>query len=288
MKKIFCIPLIVILSFLPVLGQMPGWMTIHDGDGNVYFVDQALKIRTDVNSGILYKAVKKESADYYLELARQQYAEHHKIEALTLLKSIRILSDKTGSIYKTAEKATFEIDKIRKLEGDRFHKLDVDSSIQMYTLDNKQCMSSSFGGFEFCTSGTINVLKKSALEKYNYSRDGVLVSVSSSADSKNAFCLISITSEKFHYTITSIKDYEEIIRNKNGTDAYERNLIKQTQHLKLSGIKYQGDMVFLGYEFFKIDDKYGLYMKLIYPENQNDNFGPEIENIMKDLSGIKF
>ncbi len=287
MKKIALTVFLIIFSAVCVFSQMPGWMTIHDSDGNVYFIDGALKIQASGDPEFKNKAIKKESALYYLEQAKLLYKQHHKADALTLLKSIKILSDKTNSMHKISDLATAEIAKIMKLEGERFHQLDIDSSIILYSMNDKQCLISTYGGFEFCAEGRINVYKKISLEKYNYSRDGVLAAVFPTNAGEIAYCLISITSENFHYNLKMVKDYEEIVRNKIGGDAYEKTVIEEKKYFKFVKLKYEGASNYLGYEIFKIQENRGLYVKMIYLENQDGAYGEKNKKMALEISDSK-
>ena len=97
-----------------LLAQMPDWKYFRDREGNIYFIDQAGKIRITNVRKYLHKPVSARGIDYYLEYGAELINEHRPIEGLSVLKSICALKSDNNRIYQAQVKATQLIMKLKK------------------------------------------------------------------------------------------------------------------------------------------------------------------------------
>lgn len=262
------------IYFLPNLySQMPGWITHVDEDGNKYFVDRTLKIWTSEKPEFNYRAVSNKARSYYLNQGIALINNHYKVEGLTLLKSVRLLADFYPEALFDGKKASVQINKFIKNEGDRFKKLNNQASLLMVKNKSEIVIYNDLMSYVLKINANVDVLKRKIIYKHKYLRYGVMLGVnlneklihSENKEKTKYDFLVYINSEKFHYKIKTIEKYEEICRNKLPGNTFIKKIFKISSKTKeyLFEDKNSTDTGYQGYEGYQIDGTKGYFIRII-------------------------
>ncbi|MBP8081806.1 MAG: hypothetical protein KAZ87_01260 [Spirochaetes bacterium] len=264
--------LLFLLVPLPVMAQMPGWIKYNDMDGNSFLIDQNGKFYLEEKPDFDYKAVAIEGFPYYIKQAKDLIANHYKKEGATLLKSIIYLSDLDKSLYAQGSEASKELNRLIAREGDRWIKLDLETSLHFArTGEINHIFLQS--GIEFQIPFKAVILKKSVRAAHSYIRDSFRFGINLESEKTDFYSAVfSVVSETVPYNFESAETYRNFALKKTIPDNYTREEVSSSRNRIMNYFYRAGDNTFAGYEIFEVNANTGFYIQAYFsPRGGNKN-----------------
>lgn len=269
MKKIILIFFSVFIWTTVLTAMIPGWLIYQDKDGNSYFVDDGLKIQTTEEPGTKQKAVTSEGIHFYFEHAVKLYYNHHKVESLRMLKSIRFLGTVDDNMYNYSAKASKQIELIRKREGSRFNTLNIEAEPILVKSESFNYLVNYTSGYKFRTEMDIEILERKIRQKHNYILDGISVGLKFNSNSEKYDLLMYLNSEKFHYNILNIGKYRELTSLKVVSNWSNIETVRQSRYSELIFAE-TNDNRFNLYELYLLNKNRGYFVQTFFVKNNID------------------
>jgi hypothetical protein len=269
-------PRTILQIFLPLisfilLAQMPDWKYFKDREGNTYFIDRAGKIRiTDVVE-YRYKPVSAAGIDYYLNYGTNLIDEHHMVEGLSVLKSIRALPAGNNRIYQAQVKATELMRSLEKKNGPRFTAMNKAASLVIYRENGVTRIINDQMFYSLSIPAVVEVIRKRERSAPEYRYSGLLLGIR--LEGKNTSrpgtydMLLALDSEKF---IVSFKDIAEAVEQWKGNTGFNvlaREVLEKNDDRVLCRIRYSGPQSYAGLEGTYVNGVFSHYARLVTPES---------------------
>ena len=254
---------------------MPGWFTVKDRDGNVFFMDKNLKLYPSDESDVSFKAVSKGGIQFCLAQSDELLRIHDKPGALRLLKSVRYLSDLDGRIPESGASAAKKIAVLRSREKTRYQQLDHQAALTLVRTDDGTAhLINDWMNYSFVSGGEISLMKRRIKEQNHYALDSSLFGISFSAlkDIQKGYdAVLSVTAEEFQYVIADITHFEMLYRNKTPDDSYRREKISESLISVLYRWSGGGPELYEGYELLLLQGKCGYAVRVTCPGGKKEN-----------------
>ncbi|MBN2039269.1 MAG: hypothetical protein JW864_04470 [Spirochaetes bacterium] len=260
---------------------MPDWILFQDKDENRYYIDNNGKIWTSGKPDFDYKPVSANGLDYYLHQGIELIKMHHKTEGLTLLKSIIAMPADKGTVYDAQVKASEEINRLLRNEGNRFEELNKKASILLFkenkhiTLVNDEMKYT----IKFPEEISVDIASKRIRERIKYKYYGLLLGLKfmetkdssplnrNTENKKNKYysydILMAVDSEKFPNPVKTVKDIENHWRRRLGYDLLKRKIVNITKDKITYKFNDTDSDKYSGIEGFYKKGNTGYYLKLI-------------------------
>jgi len=267
-----------------LFAQMPGWATIHDRDGNTYFVDRNFKLHTTGDPGPEYKPVSLDGLEYYLDQSDSLLINHHTVESLRILKSIKILSSLDTRATGAGLRASKTINDLIRREKERYVRLDHDSALFLIRRDATYMVYNDWMNWSFTIDGMISVLSRKSLEQDGYARDGVSFGIRFDKKNDQGYdALLSVNCEEFKYKIKFVQKYIELTRNKSADDKFTRTVLEENDTRIIYSYSGGGPERYAGLELFEVRGFKGYHVQTFSPEA---SFAGLQKNLVKCTAGF--
>jgi hypothetical protein len=267
-SKAFSVLAILLLFSAQFLSaQMPGWRTVKDRDGNVFFLDQNLKIHIAADPATFYRIISRNSLEYSFSEAQELLRLHRKSEALYIYKSLRYLSSLDSSLSISGGKATAKINEMSHKEKDRFAAIDRECAVLLVKNGQGCSAHNDIEGYTLRINGTIALLKRRVTGTGSYILDASAFGIASSEmkDGDGFDALVTVNSELFPSEPGTAEHYEEIVRNRSGADGYIREKISRDDRSILYSYKGGSPAEYQGYEMLTVRGRRGFLIKVFAP-----------------------
>jgi len=289
-KKISSIIFIFLYCSGYLYAQLPGWVLTRDRDGNTYHIDKQGKIWTSGTPEYKHKAVSISGIDYYLNQGLDLIKNHYVTEGLNILNSILAMPADNDRIYKAQSKAAEAVRKLKKREGPRYTRHIENAPLLLYRTGNSLIMENSIAHYRLRTPFDIVILRTSLRKRHEYLYHGVLaglrfeVSDKGSKDMHDTFdALLSIDSEKFKSTISSVEELTGHWRIILGDDVYERKELFRNRYRVVNRMHNPAHPPFSGYEGYMAKGRQGYIMRIIFSEGVRDQHRKLLLGIIENL-----
>ena len=227
---------------------MPGWLTVRDRDGTVFFLDPAMKLHPANDPDKKYKTVAKENLGFLFAEADELMRIHRKADALRIYKSVRYLASLDSAISITGGKATEKIRAVASREKDRFPAYDLDSAILLVRQGAVTRARNESAGFTLTAGGAVTLIKRTLSGSNGYMLDAAMFGVSASSGGSGFDAVVTVSAESFRNSFDFIEKYEELVRNKTPGDNFTREKISSTPRTALYRYEGGAPAVYAGYE----------------------------------------
>ncbi|MDY6934613.1 MAG: hypothetical protein SVZ03_10390 [Spirochaetota bacterium] len=245
---------------------MPDWILIIDRDRNKFFFDKNGKVRTLGEPEFEYKSVSIEGLDYYLNHGIELIHRHHKVDGLTLLKSIMTLPVTNHMIYEAKSRASREINYMKKKEGVRFEILSNRASLLLCRNDEITTLTNDRMLYSIKLPKGFRIINKNVREKPKYLYYGVSLGINLEGrdiDNSGYDLLLAIDSERFSAPIRSVKRLEANWRRILGSDTFIRKIIEVGKDKIVYSYRDKAHPNYAGIEGFYYKNRYGYFLKII-------------------------
>lgn len=259
------IPLIIVCAML-ITSQMPDWKYFKDREGNVYFIDQAGKIRITNVKEYHYTPVSARGIDYYLEYGAELIREHRPVEGLSVLKSICALKDGNNRVYQAQVKATKLILRLKKNNGVRFTAMNEDAALMFFSTGNGIEIVNDQMRYSFTVTGPVEVLRKEYRGGQEYRYSGVLfgaVPASGGGESGTYDFLMAVDTEKFAVPYKNLSEAVEKWKGNIGYEGVTRDVLAQGKDRVLYAFHNNSTPRYDGVEGIFVNGAYSHYVRLI-------------------------
>ncbi len=263
------VPVLFALVFIVRVGalaQMPDWILVRDPDGNRYHVDPNGKIYTSGKPEFDYRPVSAAGIAFYFNQGVELVKGGYKVEGLTLLKSILAMPAAGGKTSDYRSKASAEINRFIKKEGDRYEALDQNASILLYRLEDAVVLVNDLMRYRIEFPGEATVLRRRRRENGKYRYDGLLAGVrfpgsAATSDSSAYDALIAIDGESFPSKINFMSALKSNWAKNLGADSFKRTPVRAGEREELS--RFDDGTAYGGYEAFFLRGRYGYCVRII-------------------------
>ncbi|MCP4135612.1 MAG: hypothetical protein GY754_31880 [bacterium] len=264
--------------------QMPDWTFFKDREGHTYYIDTAGKIRITGEPDLKYHAVSIKGIDYYLTNAEELIGTSHKIEGLTLLKSILALPATNNRIYQAQARAAKHINNLKKKEGTRYKRLNEAASILLYREGKRLELLNDRMFFSIGFSGTAKVLRTRVRKGFRFRYQGISLGINSTNNSEGFDYILSIDTERIARPFRSIAVLEKSWKMNLGADSLKREELQRDENRILYRFTSGSKPAYSGFEAIVRNKNYGYIMRIITPGNR---FGRNEEAMRKIIDGFK-
>lgn len=249
-----------------ILAQMPDWILVRDADGNRYHVDSNGKIYTSGRPEFDSRPVSAPAIAFYYNHGVELLRGGHKVEGLSLLKSILAMPAVEGKTSDYRTKASAEINRLIRKEGDRYALLDRSASILLYRLEGVVVLVNDLMRYRVEIPGEATLLRRRTRENGKYGYYGVLMGVRFSASAASSAAstydaLIAIDSERFPAGIGSMGALKKNWVSNLGPDSFRRTPVRADEKMELS--RFDDGEEFGGYEAYFLRGRYGYCVRII-------------------------
>ncbi len=290
-KKFLIISSTYILFQTAVFAQLPGWRTVHDSDGNRYYIDRSGRIHTDGANEFPSGPVSAEGIDFYLARGLQLLQEHRPAEGLTILKTIMALPQKDDRIFQAQARTAREIDRLKKKEGGRYAKLDRLSSLLVFREGEELSLINVSAGYSIKFPCRATIIRHTMKERPHYFHSGILtglnldISPSNKEKTTTYDALIALDTERFKSTLKNAGQLKSHWDNTSGGDSFERKAILSKEDSLMFEYRSPLSGEYWGYEKYCIRGKSGFFLRFITARNLT-----EIQRVkvMKILESLKY
>ena len=228
--------------------QLPGWLTVHDRDGTVFFLDSAMKLHPAEDPAKGYRTVEKGSFVFLFSEADELMRLRRAGDALRIWKSVRYLSSLDPSISVSGAQATAKIRALAVREKDRFDALDLDTALLLVRRGTLMHARHEAAGYTLVSGGTISVVKRRLTGANGYMLDAAAFGVSDDPNADGFDAIVTVSAESFRNSFEFIDSYEATVRNKTPDDSYRREKLSSDTHSVLYRYEGGAPAVYAGYE----------------------------------------
>ncbi|MGL4368904.1 MAG: hypothetical protein ACRCUT_04425 [Spirochaetota bacterium] len=283
-EKIFTAAAVFLLPVL-LYAQMPGWFTVRDRDGNVFYMDKNLKIHPSGEPDFSIGPVSKSGIEFCLAQADELLRVHRKADALRLLKSVRYLADLEKNIPESGARASRAITSLAGKEKDRYSALSHAAAAVCVKTGDTQRVYNDWMQYGFSRKGNIAVIKRRIVEKENYAADSALYGMSASGapDGAGFDAVMTVNAEQFNYRMETVSRFEEGYRNRTPDDAYIRETLEQDRYHILYHFKGGAPAAYEGYELLRVQGRRCFAVRVTAPAGKEGS-----DFVMKDVIGSFF
>lgn len=266
MRKLISALLMTLLVQSVALAQMPDWIMVRDPDGNRYFVDPNGKIYTSGKPEFDYRAVSESGVAFYFNQGVELLKGGYKFEGLSLLKSIMAMPSTAGKTSDYRSKASSEINRLIKKEGDRYAELDRNASILLYRQEGAVVLINDLMRYRIEFPGEATVLRRKTRGNGKYRYYGLLAGVrfpgsTAGADSSAYDALIAIDSERFPSNISNMTALKNNWAKNLGADSFRRTPLRTGEREDLT--RFDDGADYGGFEGFYLRGRYGYCVRII-------------------------
>jgi len=267
---------------------MPGWQTVEDRDGNVYFIDRNGKIWTSGKPEFYYKPVSMNGLDYYVSHGIELIRRHYYFEGLTILKSILALPASNQNVYRAQVKSSQVINTLIKREGERFTRLNARASLLLIKLENKTILIDDRMQFRVEIPHRVTVLRRNMRERLEYLYQGVLMGLtvkermeSNKNEGERFDALMVIDAERYRSRIRSVRQLEMNWENNLGGFGFKRELRDSYEHGRIYTFEGSPSSAFSGFDGFFVKGRYGYFVRIISSKKLVERYRKELHSLMK-------
>jgi hypothetical protein len=268
--------------------QMPGWQTVEDRDGNVYFLDRNGKIWTSGKPEFYYKPVSMSGLDYYVNHGIELIRRHYHFEGLTILKSILALPVNNQKVYRAQVKSSQVINTLIKREGERFTRLNARASLLLIKLENKTILIDDRMQFRVEIPHHITILRRNMRERLEYLYQGVLIGLTvnermkaNKKEGERFDALMVIDAERYRSRIRSVRQLEKNWENNLGGFGFKRELRDSYEHGRIYTFEGTPSSPFSGFDGFFVKGRYGYFVRIISSTKLVEKYREELHSLMK-------
>ncbi len=290
-KNFLIISSTYILFQTAVFAQLPGWRTVHDRDGNRYYVDRSGGIHTDGANELSTGPVSAEGIDFYLARGLQLVQEHRLAEGLTILKTILALPQKDDRIVQAQARTAREINRLKKREGGRYARLDLLSSLLVLREGEELSLINVSAGYSMKFPCRMAIIRHSMKERPHYFHSGILIGLDldTSPAEKNKTAtydaLIALDAERFKSTLKNAGQLKSHWDNTAGGDSFERKTIPSKEDSLMFEYRSPLSGGYWGYEKYCIREKRGYFLRFITARTLTES---QRAKAMKILESLKY
>ncbi len=249
---------------------MPDWRFFKDREGNKYFFDSAGKIHITSLPASNRKIVSADGIDYYINLAEEILSRKKIVESLLLFKSILALPDNNNRIYSARVRAAKNIDNLRKKNGDRFEKYNIEASLLLYKTGDRSIILNDSMFYSMSSKGKIKLIRfKIRNEKdeiYHGASVGVNFQEKEIADNKYE-SIVALDAVKKKHSISSLEEMIENWKMILGKDTLVRNELFRDKDTVIyefnSGISDENSQIYKGFEVQKFNGNFIYYLRIV-------------------------
>ncbi|HSV97941.1 MAG TPA: hypothetical protein VLM75_13555 [Spirochaetota bacterium] len=286
MRKKFSAVVLALLVHSGALAQMPDWIMVRDGDGNRYYADPNGKIYTSGKPEFDYRAVSESGIAFYFNQGVELVKGGYKFEGLTLLKSILAMPAGGGKTSDYRSKASSEINRLIKKEGDRYAELDQNASILLYRQEGAVVLVNDLMRYRLEFPGEATVLRRRMREYGQYRYYGLLAGVrfsgSTAGPDASAYdVLIAIDSERFPSKISNMTALKKNWAKNLGADSFRRTPLRAGEREDLS--RFDDGTAYGGYEAFYLRGRYGYCVRIISAGSERARNEALMEKVMQSF-----
>ncbi len=270
--------------------QLPGWVLIKDLDGNAYHIDKQGKIWTSGKPEYKYKAVSLSGIDFYLNHGLDLIKNHHITEGLNILQSILAMPAGNDRIYRAQWKASDAVAKLKKREGPRYMRHIEKAPLLVYRTENAVVIENCITHYRLKSPFDTVILRTSLRKRHDYLYHGILAGLRFGAEEKSrkmkkdSFdALLSVDSEKFKSTISSIEELTGHWRIILTDDIYERKELFRDRYRVINKIDHHGYPAFSGYEGYLAKGRLGCIVRIIFNEGAHDRYAKPLLEIIENM-----
>lgn len=227
---------------------MPGWLTVRDRDGAVFFLDSAMKLHPAGDPAPGYRIIEKENFVFLFSEADELMRLHRTADALRIWKSVRYLSSLDPSVSLSGAQATSKIRSVALREKDRFDALELDTALLLVRQGKLMQARHESAGYTIVSDGTIRVIRRRLTGSNGYMLDAAAFGASADPKADGFDAVITVSAESFRNSFEFIETYEATVRNKNPDDSYKREKLKSDMHAVLYRYEGGAPAVYAGYE----------------------------------------
>jgi len=268
--------------------QMPGWQTVEDRDGNVYYIDRNGKIWTSGKPEFYYKPVSMSGLDYYVNHGVELIRRHYQFEGLTILKSILALPVNNQKVYRAQVKSSQIINELIKREGERFTRLNERASLLLIKPGNRTVLIDDRMQFRVETSHRITILRRNMRERFEYLYQGVLIGLTvdermkaNENESERFDALMVIDAERYRSRIRSVQQLEMNWENNLGGFGFKRDLRDSYEHGRIYTFEGSSSSPFSGFDGFFVKGRYGYFVRIISSKKLVERYREELHSLMQ-------
>ncbi len=257
----------LILGSGMLLSQMPDWKFFKDREGNFYYVDRAGKIRITGQYEENYRPVSGKAIDYYLNLGVELTTSHRIVDGLRILKSVLAISSENNRILRAQEKAAGEINRLMRIHGPRFDRLNMNANLVLYMENNDAVIRDDIMRFAFRVPTEVRVIKKKDRVKRGYRYHGYLFGIRNPDNTNDdAYdSLLAVDCERYSVPIRDMETLEGIWRQKFGYEEMYRKAVDTGSSRAIYQFSMGTGPEYAGYESFFLNRNIGCMARIIAP-----------------------
>jgi hypothetical protein len=264
---------------------MPGWATVRDRDGNMYYVDRDFRIHVTGEPDTVYKPVALENLQFSSEQSGELIKNHHPAEGLRTLKAIRTLSSLDARASGAGLKASKDINAMMRREKDRFVRYDHESALYIVRLGPKHIVYNDWMRWEFSHEGAVTILSRKSLEKEGYARDGSAFGIRFDSSAEKTFdVILTVNCDELNHRLRSADSFEELSRNRNPDDSFKRTVVRRADDSVLYRFEGGGPAVYAGFELFVIRGNKGYHVRTVTPAERSAAVSDRVMKLIENFS----
>lgn len=289
MKKRFLInlflPFLSILISADAYAVMPEWAFFRDRDGNRYYFDRQGGIHVPASPGKSSTPVNPGSIDYHINHGIELIRSGHRIEGLTVLRSIIAMPDSDERVLRARKRAVKALARLEKREGPRYTELYMAASPLLYRTGTGVNVVNEEMRYSLEVPFNTVLLKKKVRRKGRYIYFGITLG-SGKAGAKTGdegtgawSFLIAVDSEKFPADIRGLERAEKNWWHKTGYADVDRFPVSRETGHAIYEFKSRQAPFYSGIEGIYVNGSITLMVRLITPsESYSRN-----RSVMRDI-----
>ena len=264
------------------------WKFYRDSENNSFYVDGAWNIVVTDKQKFNYKTVSLYNIDFSYHSALELLRDKDIPGALSILKSIMLMSEKNNIVTEYKVKASKLIKRLRVLNGSRYSIYNRKASILNWSNKKNYNIVNDFMRYRLFFEKKTKVLSNRSRFKNKYNYNGLKIGVRSNTENSSYLYITTVNSEKFSVKIKSVGRLEENWRNNLGKDIFERKKIEFSKNKKVYLFKTTiENKSIIGFESFVVNGKFGYMVRVLSSDRNFKKYKDEMLDVVEKFDFMR-